>query len=112
MSRRTVTLTAPNGVKVRTVLGKRFYAVRYGELHATSHLDEATQRVVIERLDPPQPYAKVVKRTDSAKTAYREYDQHAHAVVVFEPRWVDGQIGAGTLSRGEVKLRADAGKEK
>lgn len=92
--RRTITITAPNGAKVRTALGKHFYAVRYGRTN----------------LDSPQDYAKVVKRTDSAKTAYREYDQHAHEVIVYEPRWVEGKIAAGRLTRSEVKLRVEAEK--
>lgn len=94
MTRRTITIEAPNGVKIRTALGKRLYAVRYGRTGFNS----------------PPDYAKVIKRTDSAKTAYHQYDQHAHEVIVYEPRWVEGKIAAGRLTRSEVKLRADAEK--
>jgi len=50
----TITLTAPNGVKVRTARSRTYFVVSFGNLGSG------------------EPYAQVVKRTDNAAVARRE----------------------------------------
>lgn len=77
MSRNTITITAPNGAKVRTVHSKRYFVVRYGNLHV--RYNRSTHEHV--QLSPPEPFASVAKRTDSAAAAQAELRRCAQAVV-------------------------------
>jgi hypothetical protein len=109
MSRHTVTLTAPNGAKIRTVIGKRFYVVEYGLNHVKSvpNPDPAEFRRIQVRLDPPQPYARVAKRTDSAVAAKRELPRWINAVA-FQVRMVSGQPEVTQISPGSMTAIATA----
>lgn len=101
--RRTVTLTAPNGAKVRTALGKSFYVVRYGDLHV--RYNRATSEHV--RLDPPEAHAEVAKRTDSALAAERLW-KHIAQAEVFAIRIVAGEVEVTRLSRRQLSIAAEA----
>jgi hypothetical protein len=87
MTRRTITLEAPNGAKVRTAHSKRYFVVNYGHRDAhwiPGHEDESGLFRVpghSEWLPEPELFAKVVKRTDSASAAYSELRRHPGAVV-------------------------------
>lgn len=65
MSRETITLTAPNGAKVRTALGKRYYTVAFWQHEG-------------------KLIAEVVKRTDDIVVADREFRRRYATRVVFE----------------------------
>lgn len=77
MSRKTVTLEAPNGAKVRTVNSRRFFVVFFGEL--SSKYNKATGEY--DHFATPQAFARVEKRTDSALTAHKEAAGHRNTVV-------------------------------
>lgn len=101
--RKTITLTAPNGAKVRTALGKRLYVVRYGDLHV--RYNRATSEHV--RLDPPEAHAEVAMRTDSALAAQRLWKRIAQAEV-YEIVLREGKPVPRQLPRSELAIRADA----
>jgi hypothetical protein len=107
--RRTVTITAPNGAKVRTALGKSYYVVRYGDLHVRSvpNPDPHEYRRIQVRLDPPEAFAEVAKRTDSPMAAEREWKHNAQAQV-FRVKIVAGEVEAIALSRLQLTIAADA----
>lgn len=62
MARTTITITAPNGAKVRTVHSKRYFVVAYGTTTTTYVKGQWTKH-------EPRTYAGVVKRTDSIDAA-------------------------------------------
>jgi hypothetical protein len=107
--RHTVTLTAPNGAKIRTTIGKRFYVVEYGLNHVKSvpNPDPAEYRRIQVRLDPPQAYARVAKRTDSAVAAKRELPRWTNSVV-FQVRMVEGRPEITPISPGTMTAIAVA----
>lgn len=105
MSRSTVTLTAPNGAKVRTVHSKRYFVVRYGDLHV-KYDRKADEHV---RLDPPEPFASVAKRTDSVIAAARELSKCGQAVVIAVSD--DGEF-KHTLTPAEVSERVVVAKQR
>jgi len=79
----TLTLTAPNGVKVRTARSRRLFVVEFGTLGSG------------------QPFARVVKRTDDATTARREANRGRR--VVFDATGARAHLdGAPRVLSGEM----------
>ena len=96
MSRNTVTLTAPNGAKVRTVHSKRYFVVSYRRVvsrYIPSDYDPTTNTVTpgrTEWLPEPKQVARVEMRTDSAASAERETHRNTQCVV-FEVVYRNGE---------------------
>ena len=61
-----ITLTAPNGAKVRTARSRTYFVVAFGDHPRTG------------------PYAQVTKRTDNPVTARRERDSGGQRKVIFD----------------------------
>ena len=90
MSRKTITLEAPNGAKVRTVHSKRYFVVGYCEVDGA-------------------PKAAVIKRTDSAVAAYAAMRNRGD-VIAFGVS-ADGQSKRPITTR-EMGWDADAEKSR
>jgi hypothetical protein len=114
MSRRTVTLTAPNGATVRTAVGKRFYVVAFGTQRASVRYDPDQGKIIVTKFDQPREVAKVVRRTDSgisAASAQRKHNDGRTSAVVFglyRRADVSGTIYGREYSAGELRQFIDA----
>jgi hypothetical protein len=102
VSRNTITLTAPNGAKVRTVHSKRFFVVSWG--FTTSTYNRKTREY---EHHADKPVAHVEKRTDSAVAALAALRSCTRGLV-FDVT-ADGQAIA--LDRRAVEDRASSERQ-
>lgn len=98
--RKTITLVAPNGAKVRTVHSRRFFVVYFHEV--TSKYNYKTREY--DHFTSPVSVAGVVKRTDSAQTAFAELRKAPYSQVVFD---VTGDGTPIQLTAEQVRYRAE-----
>lgn len=80
--RKTITLTAPNGAKVRTVHSKRYFVVSFREVGFK--YDRTTGEYT--RFETPQPIAEVRKRTDALEAAEAEVRLRSPESVIFDTK--------------------------
>lgn len=109
MSARTVTLTAPNGAKVRTVRSRRYFVVSFQEVELTWN-NETREYDHHE----PRPVASVVKRTDSPEVALRELRRNPSNRVVFAVAATDepGLANNWILSAVDLESRVNSEKSR
>ena len=105
MSKRTITLEAPNGAKVRTVHSRRYFVVRFGEIE--SEYNRKTGQY--DHFETPKPVAAVLKRTDSAIAAYAVMRNRSD-VIAFGVS-ADGETKRAITTR-EMGWDADAEKSR
>ena len=105
MTSRTITITAPNGAKVRTVHSKRFFVVSFREVTTTYN------RVTGEfDRHEPKAVASVERRTDSAVSARTVLRKLGHAGVVFTTSVREGVVTVRALERNELAILASTEK--
>lgn len=100
---RTVQVTANNGATVRTAYGKRYYVVLGSTQY--SRYDRATGMTIAHE---PKAVAKVITRTDSAVSAFRNMNRWTNARVN-EVKW-DGENVTVTDVTHFMSVRAEREK--
>jgi len=98
MSRMTITITAPNGAKVRTVRSKRYFVVAYG---TTTRSYSKGEWITHE----PRVYASVIKRTDSVDAARQSVNQQ-DGRAVYVTSVSNGVVSGRFLTKTEVEERS------
>lgn len=108
MSRKTITITAPNGAKVRTVHSKRYYVVSFREV------DREWSKKLGDyvRHETPKPVAHVERRTDSVESAFAQLRKSSSDQAVYGVS-ADGEL-ITRLSWSEVsdRARTEKGRKK
>ena len=90
--RRTVSITAPNGAKVRTALGKAYYTVSYGSTDRTNNgINLDTGMIDYTFHDPPKPFAYVVRRSDNIDACRAAARRDRGPASVYSVRFRDGK---------------------